>query len=148
MPRILLFAAAVASAFCVILQAQTHIVPKPPFTSQDAERGNQLRARSNKVRAEMTKIGNHGPLPVKITDPPVKVDRAFCDGDLIKVGRLSVTAYLLPGHTPGSTSYAFNAREGNRDYKVFLFCCWEYPDDLWQNVNVSEASVRHILDVF
>jgi hypothetical protein len=254
MRRTLLFVALVASAFCVILQAQTHIVPKPPFTSEDAERGDQLRAQSNKVRAEMTKIGNEGPLPVKITDnfysvgslngkaylltspqghimlgagypdtgelieknmqtfgfkladvkailithkdsdavgsaaylrkksgaqvmvgfpdipylerggvlpgdkpegggggntyPPVKVDRALFDGDVIKVGPLSVTAYVMPGHTPGSTSYAFNAHEGNRDYKVLLFCCWEYPDDLSKNVNVSEASVRHILGVF
>src|ERR1700686_4558816 len=30
--------------------------------------------------------------------PPVKVDRALYDGDVIKVGPLTVTAYLAPGH--------------------------------------------------
>ena len=261
MRRNLLSIGLLACVFCAILQAQTHIVPKPPFTSQDAERGDQLRAKSDQVRAEMTKMGNMEPLPVKITDnfysvgmlngkaylltspqghilfgggypdtgeiieknmqtfgfkltdvkailithyhddasgsasylrqksgaqvmvgfpetvylerggvlpppnqgrgaragegsapkllyPPIKVDRALFDGDSIKVGPLSVTAYVLPGHTLGSTSYEFTVREGNRDLKALIFCCWEYPDDLSQNVNISEAAARHIFEVF
>lgn len=248
MRRNVFFAGLLACAFSLILQAQTHVVPRPPFTSQDAERGDQLRAKSDQVRAEMTKMGNMEPLPFKITDnfysvgmlngkaylltspqghilfgggypntgevieknmqsfgfklsdvkailithyhddaagsaawlkqksgapvmagfpdigylerggvlaadgkqlyPPIKVERGLFDGDVIKVGPLTVTAYLLPGHTLGSTSYAFTAREGNRDLKVFQFCCWEYPENLWQNTNISEASAHHIFETF
>ena len=240
-----------AFVFSLIVYGQTRIVPKPPFTAQDAERGDQLRAKSEQVRAEMTKMGNMESLPVKIADnfysvgmlngkaylltspqghilfgagypntgeiiekniasfgfklsdvkiifithyhddaagsaawlkqksgaqvmagfpeigylerggtltapeqggkvlyPSFKVDRGLFDGDVIKLGPLSVTAYILPGHTLGSTSYAFTTREGNRDLKVFQFCCWEYPENLWQNTNISEAAARHIFETF
>jgi glyoxylase-like metal-dependent hydrolase (beta-lactamase superfamily II) len=80
--------------------------------------------------------------------PPVKVDRALFDGDVIKVGPLSVTAYLMPGHSPSSTSFLYTVRDGGRDYRVFEFCCWEYPDDLSRGAYITEASVRHNLEIF
>ena len=60
----------------------------------------------------------------------VKVDRALYDGDVIKVGPLSVTAYLAPGHTASSTSWLFTVRDGGHNYRVFEFCCWEFPADI------------------
>jgi metallo-beta-lactamase class B len=80
--------------------------------------------------------------------PPVKVDRALFEGDVIKVGPLSVTTYITPGHSPESTSFLFTVRDGNKDYRVFQFCCWEYPADLWQNPSISEAGVRHTFETF
>lgn len=80
--------------------------------------------------------------------PPVKVDRALFDGDVVRVGALSVTAYLIPGHSPSSTTFAYTVRDGSRDYKVVEFCCWEYPDDLSQNSYITEASVRHTFETF
>jgi hypothetical protein len=80
--------------------------------------------------------------------PPVKVDRALFDGDVIKVGPLTVTAYLAPGHSPSPTSFLYTVRESGKDYRVFEFCCWEYPDDLNRNVYINEASVRHNLELF
>ena len=80
--------------------------------------------------------------------PPVQVDRALFDGDVVKVGPLSVTAYLIPGHSPSSTTFAYTVRDGSRDYKVVEFCCWEYPDDLSQNGYITEASVRHTFETF
>jgi metallo-beta-lactamase class B len=75
--------------------------------------------------------------------PPAHVDRALFDGDVVKVGPLSVTTYLTPGHSPGSTTFAYTVRDGGRDYKVVEFCCWEYPEDLSQNGYITEATVRH-----
>lgn len=37
--------------------------------------------------------------------PPVKVDRILRDGDKIKMGDVSLTAYLTPGHTRGATTW-------------------------------------------
>ncbi len=65
--------------------------------------------------------------------PPAKVDRALFDGDVVKVGPLSVTTYLIPGHSPSSTTFAYTVKDGGHDYKVVEFCCWEYPDDLSTN---------------
>jgi metallo-beta-lactamase class B len=80
--------------------------------------------------------------------PPVKVDRALFDSDVVKVGPLSVTTYLIPGHSPASTTFAYTVRDGGRDYKVVEFCCWEYPEDLSRNGYITEASVRHTFETF
>ena len=37
-------------------------------------------------------------------------------------------------------------REGNRDYRVFEFCCWEFPDDYSRSAYITEAGVRHTLE--
>lgn len=100
--------------------------------------------------------GQHNPSPIPAADgsrlpptyPPVHVDRALFDGDVVKVGPLKVTAYLAPGHSPSSTSFLYTVRDGGRDYRVFEFCCWEYPDDLNRNPYITEASVRHNLEMF
>lgn len=80
--------------------------------------------------------------------PPAHVDRALFDGDVVKVGPLSVTAYLIPGHSPSSTTFAYTVRDGGRNYKVVEFCCWEYPDDLTTNGFITAASVQHTFDTF
>ncbi|HTR37574.1 MAG TPA: MBL fold metallo-hydrolase [Bryobacteraceae bacterium] len=80
--------------------------------------------------------------------PPVKVDRALFNGDVVKVGPLSVTAYLIPGHSPASTTFAYTVRDHGRNYKVVEFCCWEYPADLSQNAYITEASVRNTFETF
>lgn len=46
--------------------------------------------------------------------PPVKPVRAVGDGVTLRVGALSVTAHLTPGHTPGSTTWTWRACEGER----------------------------------
>ena len=80
--------------------------------------------------------------------PPVKVDRALFDGDVVKVGPLSVTVYLIPGHSPTPATFAYTVRDGGRDYRVVEFCCWEYPDDLTRNGYITEATVRHTFETF
>lgn len=80
--------------------------------------------------------------------PPVKVDRALYDGDVIKVGPLTVTAYLVPGHSASSTTYVYTVRDGNRDYRTLQFCCWEYPEDISRSPYINEASVRHTFETF
>jgi metallo-beta-lactamase class B len=80
--------------------------------------------------------------------PAARVDRALFDGDVVKVGPLSVTTYLIPGHSPSSTTFAYTVRDGGRDYKVVEFCCWEYPDDLTTNGFITESGVRHTFETF
>ena len=86
--------------------------------------------------------GNAGPRRY----PPAHVDRALFDGDVVKVGPLSVTTYLIPGHSPSSTTFAYTVRDGGQDYKVAEFCCWEYPEDLSQNGYITEATVHHTFE--
>jgi metallo-beta-lactamase class B len=46
--------------------------------------------------------------------PPVKDVRAVNDGETLRVGDLSITAHLTPGHTTGSTSWSWRSCEGAR----------------------------------
>ncbi len=78
--------------------------------------------------------------------PSVHVDRALFDGDVVKVGPLSVTVYLVPGHSPSPATFAYTVKDGGKNYKVVEFCCWEYPEDLSRNGYITEASVRHTFE--
>lgn len=46
--------------------------------------------------------------------PRVNRVRAVADGETLTVGRLSVTAHLTPGHTPGSTTWTWRSCAGGR----------------------------------
>src|SRR5438067_1693015 len=50
----------------------------------------------------------------------VKVDQTFKDGDQIELGGSTLTGYLTPGHTKGSTSYTMNIMESGREYHVLI----------------------------
>lgn len=80
--------------------------------------------------------------------PPIHVDRSLFDGDVIDVGPLKITAYLAPGHSASPTSWSYYVKEGSKNYHVVEFCCWEYPDDITRNQYITEASVRHNLELF
>jgi len=82
---------------------------------------------------------------------PVKVDRALFDGETVKVGPLSVTAYNVPGHTPGGMAWVYTVREGNHNYKVFQqgpTFVEATPTNLTRNPGYSEAGVRHSFATF
>lgn len=40
--------------------------------------------------------------------PPVKVDQAVNDGDVITIGKLKIQVWHTPGHTPGQLSFKLN----------------------------------------
>ena len=50
--------------------------------------------------------------------PPVKVDRTIRDGERIRLGSATMTAWLTPGHTPGCTTWAIPVRDGGRTLRV------------------------------
>jgi len=52
--------------------------------------------------------------------PPVKVDRVLVDGEKIELGGSIITAYLHPGHTKGSTSFAMEIPEAGKTYRVLV----------------------------
>ena len=44
--------------------------------------------------------------------------RAVADGETLRVGDLSITAHLTPGHTPGATTWSWRSCEGSTCYNV------------------------------
>lgn len=51
---------------------------------------------------------------------PVRVDGMIRDRQKITLGGSELTAYLHPGHTPGSVSYTMTIRENGKDYRVLV----------------------------
>ena len=54
--------------------------------------------------------------------PPVKVDRTVADGDVVSVGRVSLTAHATPGHSPGCTTWTTKVQEAGQEHGVVFFC--------------------------
>lgn len=50
--------------------------------------------------------------------PPVKRVKVVADGETLRVGKLTVTAHLTPGHTPGSTTWTWRSCEGARCLEI------------------------------
>ena len=51
---------------------------------------------------------------------PCKVDRVLEDGDLVKLGGVTLVAHRTPGHTAGCTTWAWRAESGGKTYDVVV----------------------------
>jgi len=60
----------------------------------------------------------NGPTPM----PAVKVDKAFGDGQKLKLGETALVAHLTPGHTIGCTSWTTAVFEKGRPLNVTFTC--------------------------
>jgi metallo-beta-lactamase class B len=56
--------------------------------------------------------------------PAVKVDRVLRDRDQIRLGETTITAYHIPGHTPGATTFMWQVTESGQKYNMAEVCCW------------------------
>jgi metallo-beta-lactamase class B len=59
--------------------------------------------------------------PNRPPGPALGRDLAIKEGDTITAGNTSVHVYKLPGHTPGSASFAFTVYDGGSPHKAFIF---------------------------
>jgi len=51
---------------------------------------------------------------------PLRPDRVIDDGDQVRLGGVTLTAHITPGHTKGSTTWTMTTRDGGRDYNVVI----------------------------
>jgi metallo-beta-lactamase class B len=54
--------------------------------------------------------------------PQVKVDRVVRDGEEVKLGKVSLTARITPGHTKGCTTWQMPIIDGGRRYEALFLC--------------------------
>ena len=84
----------------------------------DIQRASGARVAASLSSARVLALGNVGvddpQHAIHLAYPAVTGTRihAFGDGDTLRVGPLSITAHLTPGHTPGGTSWTWRACEG------------------------------------
>lgn len=61
--------------------------------------------------------------------PPVEVDRVIGDGEQLRLGPITLTARLTPGHTQGCTSWSTNAQEGAVSHSLLFACSLTVADE-------------------
>ncbi len=49
---------------------------------------------------------------------PVKVDKIIRDGEVVRFGKVALTAHLTPGHTEGNTTWTTTVEENGKKYDV------------------------------
>ena len=55
--------------------------------------------------------------------PPIRVDRVIRDGEAVKLGNITLSAMITPGHSPGCTSWRMTVPGKNgRPMNVFFHC--------------------------
>ena len=54
--------------------------------------------------------------------PPVTVDQVVTDGQEVMQSDTRMVANIMPGHTPGCTSWSTTVKEQDVSYKVLFFC--------------------------
>jgi metallo-beta-lactamase class B len=62
--------------------------------------------------------GKAGIRPEQPAVPPVHVDRAVNEGDVLTLGGIRIVAHATPGHTAGATSWTMTTREGGRPLTI------------------------------
>ena len=58
---------------------------------------------------------------------PVQPDTLLKDGDKVKLGGVTMTAHLTPGHTPGCTTWTMQVMDGVKPYDVVFLCSVTAP---------------------
>jgi metallo-beta-lactamase class B len=59
--------------------------------------------------------------------PPPRIDHRFKDGETIHLGPIELTAHITAGHTPGSTTWSFPVRDGERELLAVSVCTMVPP---------------------
>ena len=105
----------------IILNSHAHFDHSGGLAALKAHSGARLVASApDKPILESGHI-TYGPSS-EVDAPPVKVDQAVNDGDIIRLGGVMLTANITPGHTPGCTSWTMPLVEAGVRHEVMFFC--------------------------
>jgi len=81
-----------------------------------------------KQTEQLQAAGGQGP---QNPGPRIARDLVIEDGQTITLGDQTFKFYVTPGHTPGSTSVEYRARDGNRTYRVLSPGGLGFPNAEW-----------------
>jgi metallo-beta-lactamase class B len=79
-----------------------------------ASAGDKWALEHGRVRGDTT----YEPQPFAA----IKVDRVVRDGAPMRLGDVTLTAHLTPGHTPGCTSWSTTVQDRDRQLNVLFLC--------------------------
>jgi metallo-beta-lactamase class B len=73
--------------------------------------------------------GGAGPFPA------VHVDHVISDRETVKLGGVTLTAHITPGHTKGCTTWTMPVSDGGKTYQVVFYCSTSVVDKLVNNAD-------------
>lgn len=76
---------------------------------------NDAQVLADGGKSDFAMGGNKG-----TTFAPVKADRLLHDGDTVRLGDMKIVALHHPGHTKGSTSFLFDAKDKDCSWRVLI----------------------------
>lgn len=88
---------------------------------QRASGATMIASAADKPYLEEGDIG-HGPSG-GMKFPPVRVDRVIGDRGQVRLGGVTLTAHLTPGHSPGCTSWSMAAKGNDGINRQIFFHC-------------------------
>jgi metallo-beta-lactamase class B len=99
----------------VLLTTQAHFDHVAAFAALKKETGAAVIASA--ADAALLEGGGKGDYLLAASGrfPPVTVDRRVAEGEVLKIGGVELRAYLTPGHTQGTTTWAMTVK--NQDGK-------------------------------
>lgn len=102
----------------ILINSQAHYDHSGGLAQLKQETGAQLAA--SEADAELLAAGGKGDFHFgdRLSYEPVKADRILRDGDRVKLGGVTMTARLTPGHTKGCTTWTMRVKEGRKIYDV------------------------------
>jgi metallo-beta-lactamase class B len=106
----------------VILNSQAHFDHCGGFA--ELRRRTGARILASEADAALMERGGKGDFAYGDDYPyePVVPDQRIRDGEPVKLGDLTLTATLTPGHTRGCTTWWTRVEEGGRTYDVVFLC--------------------------
>ena len=89
-----------------------------------AEHGTLIRFDhlGNKTKEDVSSEVKEDKMKFGMAPSPVRVDRRLHDGDEIRLGPISIGVHHTPGHTAGTCSYSFQAKDNGKEYTGMLSC--------------------------
>ena len=105
-----------------LLNSHAHFDHSGALAWLQAQSGAQLVAsQGDKAWLESGHV-SYGPSAAFDTEP-IRVARVIADGETLELGGTTLTAMLLPGHTPGCTVWTMTARDAAGNARKVLFHC-------------------------
>ena len=106
----------------VILNSQAHFDHCGGFA--ELRRRTGARVIASEADAAQMERGGKGDFAYGDDYPyePIVPDQRIQDGERVRLGELTLTAILTPGHTRGCTTWSTRIEEGGRTYDVVFIC--------------------------
>ena len=102
----------------IMINAHAHIDHAGAFAYLKEQFGAELAVMREDVPAMESGDANDFKYGNDFIYPGVKVDRVLRDGDIVRLGEVSLTAYLTPGHTRGATTWVATVVDDGKPYTV------------------------------